>query len=250
MTELPVLVLAGSRDGDRDPLARHGGVAHKALLPVAGRPMLARVLDCLRATPGLGTIHVSTEAPDDLREVAGNVVFLPAAPGPSASVAQAIAACGTPLLVTTADHPLLRPVWIAEFLAESDACDLAVAVATRAVIERDVPGTKRTYIRLRDMRFSGCNLFLFATPASRDVVRLWQRLERERKKPWRMAAILGPTILLRAVTGTLTSTALCRHIERLTGARVRLVPMSDGKAAVDVDKPADLTLVERILSET
>ena len=44
------LILAGSRGPD-DPMARAAGVSHKALLPVAGVPMLLRVVEALRALP-------------------------------------------------------------------------------------------------------------------------------------------------------------------------------------------------------
>ncbi|AOX20108.1 nucleotidyltransferase family protein [Kozakia baliensis] len=248
---LPALVLAGSRDGAQDPLARLGGVAHKALLPIVGTPMILRVLNTLRATPGLGPMAVSIENPDAIRPLIGDAMILPTAKGPSGSVAIALERLGAPLLVTTADHPLLRTEWIAQFLMEAEGkCDLAVAVANRTVIERDVPGTKRTYIRLRDLQFSGCNLFWLGTIKARRVVELWQKLERDRKKPWRMAATLGWGILLRAVTGRLTRDALYRRIEKLTGAKVLLIELSDGRAAVDVDKPSDLALVEKILTHS
>lgn len=251
---LPVLILAGSRDGARDPLAVHGKVAHKALLSVAGKPMLGRVLATLEATQGLGPFYVSIEDPQAVAPLLGEATVMPTASGPSGSVALALESLGTPLLVTTADHPLLRSAWIHEFLhAATDAnatppCDLAVGVASRAVIERDVPGTKRTYIRLRDLTFSGCNLFWFGTPRAAEVVRLWRDLERNRKRPWRMAATLGYGTLFRAITGRLTSEGLCKRIRELTGARVRLIPLSDGRAAVDVDKPSDLALAEKLLA--
>ncbi|WP_367160297.1 nucleotidyltransferase family protein [Kozakia baliensis] len=248
---LPTLVLAGSRDGAQDPLARLGGVAHKALLPVVGTPMILRVLNTLRATPGLGPMAVSIENPDAIRPLIGDAMILPTAKGPSGSVAIALERLGAPLLVTTADHPLLRTEWIAQFLMGAEGkCDLAVAVANRTVIERDVPGTKRTYIRLRELQFSGCNLFWLGTIKARRVVELWQKLERDRKKPWRMAATLGWGILLRAVTGRLTRDALYRRIKKLTGAKVLLIELSDGRAAVDVDKPSDLALVEKILTHS
>ena len=44
------LVLAGSR-GPTDPVAAAAGLPHKALVPVAGRPMLLRVIDTLRQCP-------------------------------------------------------------------------------------------------------------------------------------------------------------------------------------------------------
>ncbi|WP_438381968.1 NTP transferase domain-containing protein [Asaia sp. BMEF1] len=248
---LPVLVLAGSRDGAEDPLARLGRVAHKALLPVAGRPMIDRVLETLSTTTGLGPAYVSIETPEALDSLDRAFTCVPTARGPSGSVALALDRIGAPLLITTADHPLLQPLWITEFLrdAEASGCDLAVGIALRPVIERDVKGTKRTYIPLSDMKFSGCNLFLLRTPRGGAVVELWQRLERDRKHPLKMARTLGFGILLRALFRRLDSATLTSRIQALTGARVSLVPIAHGRAAVDVDKPQDLVLVEKLLAE-
>ncbi|MBB2155981.1 NTP transferase domain-containing protein [Gluconacetobacter diazotrophicus] len=247
---LNVLVLAGTRAGASDPMASAAGVSHKAILPVAGRPMIARVVDALAANPRIGRIVISIETPDILAGLLDHPVeFLPPAPGPSASVMAALHTLGTPLLVTTADHALLRPEWIDAFLdSAGGTCDMAAAIAMAADITRDVPATRRTMIRLADGAFSGCNLFLFRTPAAIGVVRAWQRLEQERKHPLRMARLLGIGTLIRYLTGRLTRAALCARIGMLGHASVRLVALPDGRAAVDVDKPADLALVETILA--
>ncbi|HET6162018.1 MAG TPA: hypothetical protein VFE34_27005, partial [Dongiaceae bacterium] len=42
-------------------MAKAAGVTHKALLPVAGVPMLLRVVEALRATNGIERIHVCIE---------------------------------------------------------------------------------------------------------------------------------------------------------------------------------------------
>jgi GTP:adenosylcobinamide-phosphate guanylyltransferase len=229
-------------------MAVAAGVSHKALLPVGGRPMIARVIDALRATPALGPIAICIESPEALSGLAlGNVTLLPAADGPARSVANALRTLGTPLLVTTADNALLRPDWIESFLAQTHpGCDVAAAITTQDNIRRDVPTTQRTLIRLADGSFSGCNLFLFRTAASRRVVEFWEHMERERKRPWRMARLLGLGILLRYATGRLTRAALYARILRLTGARARLITLADGRACVDVDKPSDLALANRL----
>ncbi|NVN13732.1 nucleotidyltransferase family protein, partial [Nguyenibacter vanlangensis] len=217
--------LAGTRAGTSDPMARAAGVSHKAILPVAGRPMIARVVDALAAHPRVGRIVVSIERPEILDGVLDHPVgILPPAPGPSASVMEALSTLGTPLLVTTADHALLRPEWIDAFLASAGTqCDMAAAIAMAGDIARDAPSGRRTLIRLADGAFSGCNLFLFRTPAALGVVRLWQRIERQRKHPLRMARLLGPMVLLRYATGRLTRAALCARIGVLSHATVRLV---------------------------
>lgn len=249
---ISVLILAGSRDGERDPLARMGNVSHKALLPIQNIPMIERVLHTLEQVPEIGQIWVSIEQPDLLAHLKDRITLLHAARSPSESVAQALDLIGTPCLVTTADHALLRPEWVMEFLTKSQQAadvDLTAAIALKSTILRDIPQTKRTYIRLSDMHFSGCNLFWMASPQSKAVVTLWQRLQHYRKKPFRMAMILGLSIILRTLTRTLSSKRLEQRIHTLTGARIRLIPLSDGRAAVDVDKPEDATLVEQLLQQ-
>ncbi|MCE2563091.1 nucleotidyltransferase family protein [Komagataeibacter sp. FNDCF1] len=250
-TGLNVLVLAGSRAGRVDPMAQAAGISHKALLPVCGTPMISRVITALRSVETVGRIAICIERPDVLAGIVpDDVTFIPPAAGPSASVMQALDMLGTPLLVTTADHALLQPGWVRRFVqaAQESGCDVAAGIAMEQAILRDVPGTKRTMIRLADGAFSGCNMFLFRTPAARGVIRLWQKLEADRKKPLKMARILGIGILLRFVFRRLTRADVCRRIGQLSHARVALVPLPDGRAAVDVDKPADLELVTHLLS--
>ncbi|GBQ09827.1 hypothetical protein AA16663_0288 [Komagataeibacter rhaeticus DSM 16663] len=248
---LNVLILAGSRAGRVDPMAQAAGLSHKALLPVCGTPMISRVVTALKSVETIGRIAICIEQPDVLDGVVpDDVTFIPPAAGPSASVMNALDTLGTPLLVTTADHALLQPGWVRSFVqaAQESGCDVAAAIAMEQSILRDVPGTKRTMIRLADGAFSGCNMFLFRTPAAAGVIRLWQKLEADRKHPLKMARILGPGILLRFVFRCLTRADVCRRIGRLSHARVALIPLADGRAAVDVDKPADLELVTHLLS--
>ena len=56
------LVLAGRR-GVSDPLAEREGTSHRALLDVAGVPMLLRVVRTLRASPRIGRIAISIDEP-------------------------------------------------------------------------------------------------------------------------------------------------------------------------------------------
>ncbi len=191
---LNVLILAGSRPGRADPMAQAAGISHKAILPVCGVPMISRVVKALQAVETVGQIAICIEKPEVLAGlVPDTVTFIPPAAGPSASVLKALDTLGTPLLVTTADHALLEPEWIRTFVqaARDSGCDVAAGIAMEPDIQRDVPGTRRTMIRLADGSFSGCNMFLFRTPAAQGVIRLWQKLEAERKHPLKMARILG-----------------------------------------------------------
>jgi GTP:adenosylcobinamide-phosphate guanylyltransferase len=248
---LTALVLAGSRR-EGDPLATAAGVSHKALIPVGGVPMLERVVSALAAVPRVGRILIAIEQPDivaRLPPMRVEVSAVRAAEGPSASVAAVLAAEGTPLLVTTADHALLQSQWIEEFLdADAQGADAQLALARRESVLLAAPGTLRTWLAFGDGHYSGCNLFLLRTPVASGIVELWRQIEADRKRPLALLGRLGFTYVLRYRFGWLTLNGALARLGRLCGARVAPVILRDGEAAIDVDKPADLTLVREILA--
>lgn len=254
---MTALVLAGTRPGG-DPLADHAGVSHKALIEIGGRTMIERVVAALAASPAVGRILIAIDRPDLLAELPGlklrncgkPVETMSTGDGPSATVALALAREQTPMLVTTADNALLRAAWIDEFLTACPAdADVAAALAPRKAVEAAAPAGQRTWLRFKDGDFSGCNLFLLATPAAAGVVTLWQELEGARKEPLRMMQRLGFGIAMRYQLGQLFSSDAAARLGELSGgARLALVEMKDGRAAIDVDKPADLTLVRQLVS--
>lgn len=258
MSPLTALVLAGSRGPD-DPMTKASGVRHKALILVGGEPMLKRVIRALAAAPEVGRIVVCIETPEiveampGLAEAAGGkpVETFPAAGSPSRSVGAALARFGTPLLVTTGDHALLRAEWISYFLKHrpSDA-DAAVALARSETVLGETPGTQRTYLRFSDGWYSGCNLFYFETAGSAALATLWQQVEALRKQPIRMLRLLGISYALRYRFGWLSLRCALRRLGALAGGiKPAVVELPFGRAAIDVDKPADLELVERLLCE-
>lgn len=252
---LTALVLAGSR-GPGDPLAVYAGVSHKALIDVGGVPMLERVVAALAAEPRISCIVVAIEIPEQLRASASlraaagscELQIVAAAGSPSSSVAAGLASLGTPLLVTTADHALLRPEWIAYFLDQlPPAADACAALARSEAVLQALPATRRTWLRFRGARYSGCNLFYFATPAAIGIARTWRAFEAERKRPLKMVGRLGWGLALRYLLGRLTLDAALARLGRLAGARLAVVDMPFGLAAVDVDKPSDLDLVRGLI---
>jgi GTP:adenosylcobinamide-phosphate guanylyltransferase len=249
------LVLAGTRPGG-DPLAQYAGVSHKALIDVGGVPMLARVLAALAAVPAVTRIVVAIDRPEllvALPPCATPVVALPAASGPSASVAAALQREGTPLLVTTGDHALLQAAWVMQFLqaaeqGEAVAADALVGLARREAVLAAAPDTQRTWLSFADGDYSGCNLFLLRTAAAAGLVRLWEQMESERKRPLALVRRLGFLHVLRYRLGWLTLPLALARLGRLAGARLAPVLLTDGRAAIDVDKPADLDLVRRLVA--
>jgi GTP:adenosylcobinamide-phosphate guanylyltransferase len=252
------LVLAGSRRGEQDPVARYRQVSWKCLATVGGIPMLTRVVQALTACPRIGTILVSLDDAAQLDllpelaalRAAGRICTLTSAATLSGSVADAFAQAGAPLLVTTADHALLSPAMLEHFLAAADAAgaDVAAGLASEAIIGAEYPATKRTYLRFRGGAYSGANLFALRTPSAADAIAFWARIERDRKRPWRLARAFGPSLLLAYLLRVCTLDQAMALVSRRLSLQAVAVQIPIAEAAIDVDKPADLDLVEEIVA--
>lgn len=242
-----VLVLAGSRPGARDPVAETEGVPHKVLATVDGHTLLDKVVAAARAF-GASEVAVSASHPAVEAEARRlGTTLLPTARGPSESVSQAFTRYGAPLLVTTADHPLLDPAWLRALVVGTPAqADVSLMLARRERVEQAAPGAARTWLRLADGQWSGCNLFLMATPKAERAAAAWREVEAERKRPWRLARRLGLGTLIDYALNRLTMETAISRLGGRIGVTAALVSAPDGRAAIDVDKPEDLALVRQL----
>jgi len=253
------LVLAGSRGGS-DPLATHCGAKHRALLDVAGTPMLLRVIRALQgagcATPIIVSIDdpkalESTPAIDTLREQ-GTLDVRRSLESPSRSVSDVLSgdAGRDPLLVTTADHALLTPEMLEYFDAAARQCDadVLVGLVSATLLSAHYPESTRTYLKLRGESWTGANLFYFRTPRAIRAARFWVRAEQHRKRPWRLAAAFGPTLLLLYAIRRLDLAGAFERVSRVIGAKIQAVALPFPEAAIDVDRVSDLELAEKILA--
>lgn len=267
MSTLHIIVLAGDRGAD-DPLCRAAGVPAKALVPVGGQPVLLRVLDALASVVDSGHRVVSGPRAEAL--VNGEVSLTDAlaergwtwrapANSPAQSALEAVtrvldssAAMPGPVLLTTADHALLSPALITEFLtgarrAQVAGADIAVGFVPLARVRARFPDARRTPLPFSDGAVCSCNLFALLTPSARSVIDLWRTVERDRKSPWKVVRLLGPLTLLRFVLRRLTLARALARLSRVAGARVAPVMLSDPLAAVDVDSVADWQLAQSVL---
>lgn len=255
--DLPVdaLVLAGRRAGENDPLARVDNVPHKSLLVAGGKPLIRRVIEALFMSKRVDAIRIA--APEDLRTAFEAALagldgwsFVPVEGSPAKTVFAALdaASAGRALLVTTSDHALLSGEIVRQFLEEAKKSDVAAGCVAQSVYEARFPKSRRTFIRLKDLRFSGANLFWFSGARAKNLAEFWRRLEAKRKNPAAMAAEIGLLTALSYATGRMTKEALEKTIARKTKVGARLVPLTAAEAAIDVDKPEDLALVRSILA--
>ncbi|WP_162888166.1 NTP transferase domain-containing protein [Sphingomonas mesophila] len=245
------LLLAGERPGG-DPFAKSQGVAAKALIAIGGAPMIVHPLAALTGSRRIEQVLVLTQRPERIApvlEANPKWALLPS----KGTIAETLLALGEggdvqwPMLVTTADHALLTTAMVDQFASQAEGADLALAVVTRSAFRSRFPDNRRTWIGFRGGRYTGANLFALGSPKALAAVRLWRGIEQDRKKGWRLLLALGwPGLLgllrLRTLDQTLAAVA------RKFGMTATVVRMNDPRAAIDVDKAADLALAERLMA--
>lgn len=253
MDSWSAVILAAGRGPD-DPMAKAFAVTHKCALPVHGKPMLARVVEALQRVGSVTKPFVAIESLGPLEAALGGaastVVFLQSQHSAPSSVLYATNQIRHyPLLVTTGDHALLTPDMVQHFLHEAsrNGADFSVGLASAETILAEYPQSVRTFFKFGTDRVSGCNLFAIMNPKGLRVIERWQYLDNLRKKPWRLVAAFGPWALFRFATGQISLQTGFELVSKRLNAVVKPVLMPFAEAAIDVDKPADLTLAEDIL---
>ena len=245
------ILLAGSRPG-RDDFAAQFGTDMKALVAIAGEPMVRKPVRALLASSSISQVIILSQAPDRISAV------IPAHPRvifgrSSATIAETLLEISGdpetcwPLLVTTADHALLDPDTVDEFARGAAGSDVAIGVVEREKLIARLPQTERTWLTFRGGAYTGANLFALRSPAVRPAILLWRSVEQDRKKAWRVVFTLGPVALLLAALKLLSIEDVLRLLGKRLGIKVKAVCLSNPLAGVDVDKPSDHSLTEAIL---
>ncbi len=250
-----VALLAGQRPGI-DPLARGFRRPSKALIPINGRPMIAWVLDALLQSSHVGRVVVIAQDNAILDDPA--LAHFAAHPRVLVKSGQSSISCNImalagqetlpwPMMVTTADHPLLTPQMIDDFLSQATHHDLSVGMVSRTTMLARYPGAQRTWLRFRDDGYTGANLFALNSPVTWNAMQLWAVAEQDRKKALRLFLRFGPKLAFRAITRRVSGPeGIAMAGERL-GLTAQLVGLDDADAGIDVDKWSDYRQVEAIL---
>lgn len=258
-SDITAILLAGSRPIP-DPLAVAAGVAVKPLVPVAGEPMINHPARALLAHPAIGRLVVLTQAPELFAADPATawlaehpkVRFEKSGGGIASSIMALLdrADLPFPLLMTTADHVLLDGAMLDQMVGQAFGADIAVAMVERATLLARYPGSRRTWLKFRDGWWSGANIFWFGSGKARPVVALWQEVEQDRKKGWKILSAFGPLALLGAVFRISTLRGGIARVGRRFGLVARLVAMEKAEACIDADKPDDVLLIEAILAQS
>ena len=244
------VVLAGGRPGPGDPLWEETRGGPKALLDLAGRPMIRWVLDALEGSRHIDRIIVvGLDGPLDR---AGGIEFLA---DQGSLISNLYAGVGRlradrPAAYCWSDIPLITAPILDRFIEATPDPELDVnaGLVAKAAIQRRYPGADDLWLRFAEGRFIAADFGLFHP---RQALRLrphFEALAPQRKQAFRQAFYVGLPVLVRFVLGRLTMAGLERHLERRFGLRCHLRIADDPELGLDVDGPANQAVCRRALA--
>ena len=257
--DFTAVVLAGDRE-PQNPVAQAAGVPCKVLASVGGKPMLLRVVNALESSAFISSITVCGPDRSTFKQsgvlqglVASNrITWLEADKTPSTSAWRAMESIPKemPVLLTTGDHALLTSEITDFFCGKSveKDCDVTVALSLLETVTGAFPHTHRTAYRFKEGAYCSCNLFSFLTPEARNAALFWRKVEAKRKNPLKVINSFGWIPAIKYLAGQLTLSACMKRVSRCMGCRAGAVIMPFPEAAVDVDTPEDLAMVNEIIN--
>jgi len=252
-----VLVTAGGIPQPDEPLYTYTLGKPKAMLDIAGKPMVQWVLDALGSAQQVENVVLIGLPAESSVICTKPLTFIPN----QTSMIENILAGIKQVMMTnpSAKHVLLVSSDIPAITAnmvdweiettEQSEVDLCYSVVKREVIEARYPDSKRTFTRLKGMQVCGADMNVVSTSVVNMDPAIWERLVASRKNPLKQAAIIGFNTLILAMLGIITlDEALKKATSRLhmTG-QVIICPFAE--AAMDVDKPNQLELIQADLEK-
>ncbi|GAC1416856.1 MAG: nucleotidyltransferase family protein [Candidatus Velthaea sp.] len=245
------VVLAGGPPDAVSALAP--GVANKAFVPIAGVPLVERVLCQLRAVPRIDRIVVvaplaahhdpALKLADERRADGAHMID---------SLRSGLAgfAPDEAVLVVASDLPVLTRAALDEAIdsiAKRDA-DIAYACLERRYHDARFPQIPHTWARMREGQFCGAGISALKPRALPKLALVLDSLGAARKAPLRLAAIFGWDVLVRFALGRLSIEAAEARASRILGAPAAAIRCTHPEIAVNVDRVSDVPLAEALIA--
>lgn len=254
---MDAIILAGGIPQPDDPLYTYSNGDSKALIDVAGKPMIQWVLDALGESKHVRNVIVVGLSPKSGVTCKKPLHFLS---NQGRMLANIVTGVNKSLeldkktdyvLVVSSDIPALKPEmvdWLVDACMETKD-DLYYGICTRQVMEARFPESKRTYTRLKDIELCGADINITHVRMATEHLDMWESLIGTRKSPLRQAGIIGLGTLWQVFTRSITLDDLVEKVCRRLGIKGRAIVWSHAEACMDVDKPHQLEMLRADLEK-
>jgi len=254
---MDAIVLAGGIPQPEDPLYAYSQGDPKALMDIAGKPMIQWVLDALGDSRHVRNVIVIGLSPKSGITCKKPMHFVS---NQGRMLSNIVAGVDKSLeldkktkyvLVVSADIPALKPEmvdWLVETCMQTQD-DLYYGVCTREVMETRFPDSKRTYTKLKDVELCGADINVTHIRMATEHLDLWEQLIGNRKSPIRQAGLIGLGTMIRVFVRSIALDELVTTVSKRIGIKGRAIMWSYAEPCMDVDKPHQLELMRKDLAK-
>ncbi len=256
---MDAVVMAGGIPNPEDPLYTFLKGDAKALVDVAGKPMIQWVLDALSGAKRVENVILVGLSSKNQLTCKKPLYFVS---NQGRMLANIVAGVDKALelnedseyvLLVSSDIPALRPEmvdWLVDTCMETQD-DLYYGICPRDVMEKRFPNSKRTYTKLKDIELCGSdiNVIHVSMVTEPEHMKLWEALIGSRKNALRQASMIGWDTAFQLATRSITLEDLVEKACRRIGVNGRVIVWDQAEPCMDVDKPHQLELLRTDLAK-
>jgi GTP:adenosylcobinamide-phosphate guanylyltransferase len=251
-----VVLTAGGIPQPGEPLYEISQGAPKAMVELAGKPIIQWVLDALGRSSKTGEIALVGLDNSTGLTCTHPVSYLDSTGELYSNIVRGLEYYNNkgeqkePILVVASDIPsVTTPMidWMIESVGQVDA-DIYYPVITRKIMETRFPGSKRTYLHLKDMDLCGGDILAIRTQILTKQSKIWKRIGETRKSPMKQALLLGLDTLFLIATRQLSLMDAEAKISQRLGLRGKVILCPYAEIGMDIDKPNQYEFLKDYLS--
>lgn len=254
---MDIFITAGGIPLEDQHLYEHTKGGYKVMIDILGKPMIQWVLDAISESNNIRRVFVaglpkntpiSCKHPMIILENRGELLDNIQA---AAEEAMRLDPKIQQALILSGDVPgITAPMidWMVNEIKNLDL-DIVYTVVEKSEIEKVFPGSRRTYIKFKDIEVCGGDIICFRPSMLLDTKAKWRKLIESRKSPVKQAALIGFDTLLLLITRQITLKQAEQKVTsrlNLTG-KVMLAPFAE--MGMDVDKSFQLEIMREYLAK-
>jgi len=253
---MDAIVTAGGIPLPEDPLYTYTQGNSKALLDIAGKPMIQWVLDAIGEAKSIENVILIGLSPKSGVTCKKPIHFLPNQGRMLANIvagvekSQELDPQNEYVMIVSSDIPGIKPEmidWLVETCMQTHD-DLYYGVVPREVMEDRYPNSKRTWTRLKGLEVCGADVNVVHVNMAHEHLDTWEQLIGNRKNPLLQARVIGLDTLFQLLFRQLTIDDIVQRVMARIGVRGRAIIWQHAEPGMDVDKPHQLEIMRADLS--
>lgn len=254
---MDAIITAGGIPQPGDPLYIYSNGDSKALIDVAGKPMVQWILDALGDAKSVdNVIIIGLSAKSGLTckkplhyvsnqgRMLANIVT-------GVNKALELNKKNEYVLLVSSDIPAIKSDmvdWLVKTCMETRD-DIYYGVCPRDVMEARYPTSNRTYTKLKDMQICGSDINVIHVNQVTEHLDTWEALIGNRKSPLRSAGVIGLDTLFQLLTRQLSLQGMVQRASERIGVKGRAIIWDRAEPCMDVDKPHQLELMREDMAQ-